>query len=253
MSWAATGGPLTEAERYAFDVQGFVVRRGALSGDDVERLLRAVKGLRLARPGATIQSQRFNGHLPRDRAFRDLMDHPAVLEPLLELCGPMVRLDHAYGITMAPGTGGLGLHGGATPHDPSQFYRVEGGRMYNGLVAVQWALVDHRPGDGGFGCVPGSHKAAFRLPAELDPALVAEVPLAAGDVVLFTEALTHCTIPWRGATDRLSLLYKYAPGHLAWGPDYLDDLRPVAKGATDRQRRLLQPPAVYRHQPVDPR
>ena len=253
MSWGASAGPLTESERYAFDLHGFLVRRGALTADEVDRLRRAVAGLRLARPGPTIQSQRFNGHLVRDRVFRDLMDHPAVLEPLLELCGPTLRLDHAYGITMAPGSGGLGLHGGGTPYDPSQHYRVEGGRMHNGLVAAQWALVEHRPGDGGFGCIPGSHKAAFRLPAEPDPALVVEVPLAAGDVVVFTEALTHCTIPWRGAADRLTLVYKYAPGHLAWGPDYLDDLRPVVKHATDRQRRLLQPPAVYRHQPVEPR
>jgi hypothetical protein len=250
MSWGASSGPLTESERYAFDLRGFLLRRSALSVDELARLTRAVKALRVPRPGPTIQSQRFKGHLVRDRAFRDLMDHPAVLEPLLELCGPTLRLDHAYGITMASGTGGLGLHGGATPHDPSQHYRVEGGRMYNGLVGVQWALVDHRPGDGGFGCIPGSHKAAFRLPADPDPVLVAEVPMAAGDVVLFTEALTHCTIPWGGAVDRLSLLYKYAPGHLAWGPEYLDDLRPVARGATDRQRRLLQPPAVYRHVPV---
>ena len=96
--------------------------------------------------------------------------------------------------------------------------------MYNGLVAVQWALVDHRPGDGGFGCIAGSHKSSFVTTPEETPAdLVTEVPMAAGDLVVFTEALTHCTIPWRGAADRLSLLYKYAPGHLAWGSDY-DDL-----------------------------
>ena len=28
--------------------------------------------------------------------------------------------------------------------------------------------------------------------------------MAAGDVVIFTEALTHCTIPWRGPMDRLT-------------------------------------------------
>lgn len=253
MSSSGPTGPLSEAERYAFDLHGFLVRRCAIDLDEVDALRRAVDGLRLSRPGPDLATQRFNGHLPRNRAFRDLMDHPSVLEPLLELCGPNLRIDHAYGITMAPGSAGLGLHGGGTPHDPSQHYRVEGGRMHNGLVAAQWALVDHRPGEGGFGCIPGSHKSAFRVPADPDPSWVIEVPLAAGDVVLFTEALTHCTIPWRGPEDRLTLVYKYAPGHLAWGPDYLDDLRPVAKHATDRQRLLLQPPAVYRHRPVDPR
>jgi hypothetical protein len=223
-------GPLTEDERYAFDVQGFVVRRQALSRDELRMLRLAVVELGLARAGDTIGSQRFNGHLLRDGSFRDLIDHPAVLDVLLELCGANVRLDHSYGITMRPGSAGLGLHGGGTPPDPAQDYRVVDGRMFNGLVAVQWALVEHRMGDGGFGCIPGSHKASFRLPAPPDPRLVTEVALAAGDVVLFTEALTHCTIPWRGDGDRLTLL-------------------PLL---TDRQRRLLQPPAVYPHQPVQP-
>ena len=73
--------------------------------------------------------------------------------------------------------------------------------------------------------------------------------MSAGDVVFFSEALTHCTIPWRGAGDRLSLLYKYAPGHLAWGSDYenLDSLAPLM---TERQRRFLQKPTVSRHRPI---
>jgi len=241
---------MTDAERYSFDLQGFMVRRGALTSSEVRLLRLAVVELGLGRAGASIQSQRFNGHLGRDAAFRNLLDHPAVLEVVLELCGPNARLDHAYGIIMAPGSAGLSLHGGGTPHDPAQYYRVEGGRMFNGLLAVQWALVDHRPGEGGFGCIPGSHKANFALPRDVDPALVAEVALAAGDFVVFSEALTHCTIPWRGAGERLSLLYKYSPGHVAWGPDY-EDLKSLAPLTTERQRRLLQIPAVYGHQPVN--
>ncbi len=240
---------MTAAEQYSFDVQGFLVRHGALGADEVRLLRLAVVELGLPRAGDSIQSQRFNGHLGRDRAFRELIDHPSVLDVLLEVCGTTVRLDHAYGIIMSPGSAGLGLHGGGTPHDPSQYYRVEAGRMFNGLVAVQWALVDHRPGDGGFGCIPGSHKANFALPAEHDPQLVAEVPMAAGDLVVFSEALTHCTIPWRGKGERLSLLYKYSPGHLAWGPDY-EDLQALAPLLTERQQRLLQKPSVYDHRPV---
>jgi len=246
----AVGGPMSDAERYAFDLQGFLVGRGALSGGEVRTLRRAVDRLGTVRPGDTVGSQRFSGHLAHDQSFRDLLDHPAVLDVVLELCGPTVRLDHAYGIAMASGTGGLGLHGGGTPHDPAQYHRVEGGRIFSGLVAVQWALVDHRVGDGGFGCVPGSHKANFPLPRDLDRRLVAEVPMAAGDVVIFTEALTHCTLPWRGRGNRLTLLNKYSPGHLAWGPDY-EDLQSLAPLLTERQRRLLQKPAVYGHRPVN--
>ena len=237
---------LTDQERYLFDLYGYVVRRGVLSANEVQALNTAVDLLAVPEPGEAIMSQRFSRHLSSARCFRDLIDHRAVLNPMIELCGEFVRLDHAYGIVMNPGQSGLGLHGGGTPHDPAQYYDVRGGRMYNGLVAAQWALVDHRPGDGGFGCIPGSHRANFPLPSPVPLDWIAEVPLAAGDVVIFTEALTHCTIPWRGQGTRRTLLYKYAPGHLAWGKNYGADLSDlVSSGAlTPRQKVLMDGPSV---------
>ena len=133
-------------------------------------------------PAPALDTQRFVGFLDGEQVFRDLLDHEAILEPILEMCGPKARLDHAYGIVMSPGTGGLGLHGGGTPHDPAQFYEVRGNHMYNGLVAVQWALVDHNRGDGGFCCVPGSHRANFPRPSGHPASWVVEVPMMAGDV-----------------------------------------------------------------------
>jgi ectoine hydroxylase-related dioxygenase (phytanoyl-CoA dioxygenase family) len=241
---------MSPTERYRFDVQGFLVRRGVLDRGEIEALNAAVDVLGVPPPGPDLSSQRFSGHLPVARRFRDLIDHPAVLEVVRETCGPNVRLDHTYGIVMSPGTSGLGLHGGATPFDPAQYYRVDGGRIHTGLVAAQWALVDHPAGGGGFMCVPGSHKAGFPLPSPFDPDLVAEVPLAAGDVVLFTEALTHGTLPWQGPHERRTLLYKYSPGNSAWG--HVDWPAGLLELCTPRQQLLLQPPSVGRHRPVVP-
>jgi hypothetical protein len=240
---------MSDPERYAFDLRGYLVRRGVLSGPEVAALHGAIDRLRLPPPGTSIQSQRFSAHLGRSPAFQALIDHPAVLDVAAELCGAHVRLDHAYGIVMAPGTGGLGLHGGARPFDPAQYFVVQDGRLHCGLIAAQWALVDHPAGGGGFCCVPGSHKATFRLPDGYDPGVVTEVPLGAGDVVIFTEALTHGTIPWVGPGQRRTLLYKYAPGSSAWAEDQRwppDLLRQL----TDRQKLLMQPPSVAYHQPV---
>ena len=239
-------GPMTDHERYHFDVYGYIVRRAVLSPNEVQALNVAVDLLSLPEPGEQIMSQRFSRHLLSARCFRDLIDHEAVFEPTLEMRGEYVRLDHAYGIVMNPGQSGLGLHGGGTPHDPAQYYEVRAGRMYNGLVGAQWALVDHRAGDGGFGCIPGSHRANFRLPSPVPADWIVEVPLGAGDVVLFTEALTHCTIPWRGASTRRTLLYKYAPGHLAWGKNYGADLAELVGSGllTERQRVLMDGPSV---------
>lgn len=245
-------GPLTAAERYAFDVQGYIVRRAVLDADEVTTLQRAVDRLRLPPPAAGIMTQRFARHLHTHAAFLALLDHPAVLPVVAELCGPGVRLDHAYGLVMDPGQTGLGLHGGGTPFDPAQYYVVHDGTISCGLVAVQWALVDHRPGDGGFCCIPGSHKAAFVLPEDDEVgSLVREVPLGAGDMVVFTEALTHGTLPWRAPWQRRSLFYKYSPGSSSWGRD--GEHHPSLPSLlTPRQRLLLEGPYVHGRTPVTP-
>lgn len=239
-------GPFSELERYRFDLHGFVVRRGALVPAQVHQLNDQIDAMRLPPAGQSIGSQRFTGLLEAGGLLRDLMDHDAVIDVVRELCGAHARLDHAYGIVMSPGTSGLGLHGGGHPFDPAQYYEVRGEHIHTGLIAVQWALVDHGPGDGGFAAIPGSHTAHFPMPdgIGLDDELVVEVPLRAGDMVVFTEALTHGTLPWRGAIDRRTLLYKYSPGSSAW------DKRPacdpsVLPAMTARQRALCEPPSVF--------
>lgn len=243
-------GPMTDAERYRFDVQGFLVRRGVLTDGEIQALQAAIDVLDLSRPGLDLGSQRFSGHLPVARRFRDLIDHPAVLEIVREICGGTLRLDHAYGIVMTPGTSGLALHGGGTPFDPAQYYLVRDGRIRTGLVAVQWALVDHPPGGGGFVCIPGSHHAGFTLPATYDREIVVEVPFDAGDVVVFTEALTHGTLPWRNRDERRTLVYKYSPGNSGYDVGRWPE--ELLAACTPRQRLLLQPPSVGGHQPVVP-
>lgn len=241
---------LSAHERYFFDVNGYLVIEGALPAQEAHRLNEVVTSRLEGRPGESIASQRFDaGFLLWDQGFRALLDHPLVLGPLRDLVGDYVRLDHAYGIVMAPGTSGLGLHGGGTPYDPSQYYVHRGGRMYNGLTTVTWSLVDAGAGDGGFGCIPGSHKAAEPLPESVPAAWVKEIPLPAGSALIFTEALTHCTLPWRAPEERRAVLFKYAPGHVAWGAHQPPPAE-LWPALTQRQRRLFQPPAVAPHDPV---
>jgi hypothetical protein len=241
-------GGLTELERYQLDVQGFVVRRAALSQGEVRRLHLEIDALDLPPAAESIHSQRFTGLIEAGGLLRDLMDDDAVIDVVRELCGPHVRLDHAYGIVMSPGTAGLGLHGGAIPFDPAQYYVVDRGGIHTGLMVVQWAVSDHPAGGGGFCCVPGSHKAAFQMPVEidLDHEMVHEVPLAPGDLVVFVEALTHGTLPWTAPHERRSVLYKYSPGPSSWSN------RPPCRAEvwgelTERQRRLCAPPSVAEH------
>lgn len=239
---------LSELQRYELDVRGVVVIPGALRPDEVGALRKAVAALRLPPAAGDLWSQRINDLLLRGRSFMELLDHPVALAVLDELHGPATRIDHTYAIRMAPSTTGLGLHGGSVPWDPAQYFVHHSGRLRSGLVTLSWALVDHPPGSGGFGCIPGSHRAGLPVPAGAQY-LVAEVPVRAGDVLVFTEALAHCTLPWRGPGERLALLYKYSPGSSAWS-DW-KHLRPALDRAlTDRQRRLLQAPSVGQFEPV---
>lgn len=236
---------LSAYERYAFDVNGYLIRRAVLSADEVRALRDQIDAMDLPPPGASIASQRFVGYLGRHQAFRDLLDHPAVFEVLRELCGPQLRLDHTYGIVMAPQTAGLSLHSNGAPIEPVHLYSVKAGRISCGLVAVQWALSDAEAGDGGFCCIPGSHKADFVVPDGVgtDDPLVREVPLACGDVVIFTEALCHGTALWQRPEPRLTLLYKYSPANSAWGDEPEPD-EALAALLTARQRRLLRRPFI---------
>ena len=62
-----------------------------------------------------------------------------------------------------------------------------------------------------------------------------------GDVVIFTEALTHGTKGWRGTHERRAFLFKYNPGHMANQVSYdpADYVEP-----TPQQQRIMAAPSV---------
>lgn len=242
---------LSPLDRYEFDTRGVIVFPDVLSRRQVETLRRAIEDQQLPAPADSIESQRFGWHgemLRWHACLRDLVDHPLVVAVLSEFIGNDARLDHAYGIQMRPGTSGLGLHGPAWPFDPSQYYVERNGVIRSGLLTFTWSLCDGGPGDGGFGCIPGSHRSVGPVPAGAER-LVEEVPQPAGSLLVFTEALVHCTLPWRGAATRLAVLYKYSPGSTAWAgtPAAPPDVTALM---TERQGLLVQPPFVGGRRPA---
>lgn len=122
--------------------------------------------------------------------------------------------------------------------------------MRNGLTVCTFMLSGAAPGDGGFACIPDCHKSNFidRIPPEVRsferrPAYVAQPPVEAGDVLIFSEALVHGTMPWAAGHQRRALLYKYSPGHSAWDQDgyRLSDYREFT--LTEHRKRIMQPPS----------
>ncbi len=236
-------------DRYLFDLQGYLSVPDALSPEAVEELNEAIDGMaeRDVAPGET--AHRWFHLLARSRAFQDLIDNQPVLPMLEELLGKEFRLDHEYVDLIRSGMGpiGSGLHGGAVPFRPIEYYWSGDGQLHSGLIVVAYNLKNVGPDDGGFACVPGSHKSAFAYPdgwKDLsDPhPCVRTVGGSAGSAIVFTEALEHGTLPWRGRDERRTVFYKYSPRPLAWSRTYYD---PSAyPDLTEQQRDILRSPGI---------
>jgi hypothetical protein len=243
---------ITEEDLYLFDLRGFLVLRQVLGADEVGELNRILDENIKRAPGEVLASQVFDDFLLWDGALRALLTHERVMPLLRSIVDEEPRLDRYYGLHMAPGTKGVPLHGGAKDvEDMSEYYSVADGRLRNGITTVNWALTDMLPEHGGFACIPGSHKSALPRPAGLDEAeALVHVPLRAGDVLVFTGALAHSGTRWLGPHGRRSLLFKYAPRHLAWARFYLTWPQGLLDTLDAEQRRLFAPPYCFRREGI---
>jgi len=260
---------MNDEERYLFDLNGYLVLPGVLGTAELSALHEAVdrhaSAIRERGPAeslsggaAPLQGARGRGELQGmlswERPWRDpfvgLLAHARIVPCLFELLGPGFRLDHEpLLLASRPGAEGMLLHGApGREFDPTLYYLFRNGHGHSGLLVVEWLLSDVGSEDGGLCVIPGSHKANLACPVpitrlERHRDLVRPVPARAGDVILFTEALTHGTLPWRGRSERRTLLFRYSPPTQAHSREYL----PVWGAArlpelTPAQRAVLEPP-----------
>ena len=143
------------------------------------------------------------------------------------ILGQGFRMDHNPSlITMEEGGEGHTFHGSAGPDfDPNCYYIYKNGEIHCGLTVVAWQFSDTNPGDGGLCLIPGSHKGNYACPQEIRKweahrDIVRQVSCKAGDVVIFTEAVTHGTLPWTAEHQRRSALFRMSPGNLAYVSGY---------------------------------
>ena len=252
-------GTMTDEERYLFDLRGYLLVEDALTESQVERLNAAVNGLdpwgedtwkaNDLYDFCIVDSNKLHVGplLHRDDRFKELIANPVIVPYLAEMLGDTFRLDHEYAIMMTEDAAPLRLHGGGEPFKSNAYYVHKNGRMFNGLTVVSYALSDINPGEGGFCCIPGSHKSNYPVPPKYvtleEPcdALV-HVPVKAGSALIFTEALTHGTMPWTASRERRSLLYKYSPGHEAWMGHYRIEM--PKDDLNESQRLIMEPPYI---------
>ena len=248
-------GLMDPAAMYEFDVNGVIVFRNVLDAGAVQRMNTAIDGDGLAGTESPAQSNGgFGFPVPwaADPVFLETMAGEAVLSVARVMCGDWLRLDHAYGIQMNDRWDGkANLHGGARTDQGEHQYQWHQNRMYNGLIVVMFALHPVREGDGGFICVPGSHRANVPFRPPVDHSMVINPTLEPGDMLVFTEALVHGTTYWTNERVRRSILFKYIPGYSTWGdPAFADAIRPLVPKGNDTALALLQPPGVGGRSPV---
>ncbi len=264
---------MEDRQKYFFDLNGYLVIEDVLTPEELATCNEAIDQNQENHVQREVRSDNWSDTLkgkgrrdlrgmltwpaPWNQPYLDLLVHPRIVPCLIELLGDGFHLDHIYGILMDRGTEGLSLHGGGDRRfNMVSFYGFFNGQMRSGLTVVSWALTDSRPGDGGFMCIPGSHKSNFPLPRDaatmkMDLGVVLEVPLKAGSAIIFTEALSHGTLPWAADYERRSMLFKYSPGPLNHAPpanlsdaqDYLPSgIHEIWDDLTPQQQAVLEPP-----------
>jgi hypothetical protein len=232
---------LSEEQSYLFDTFGYIVVPNVISGRQVERLQATLK--QPTEQFAPVAQS--DNPLHWDPVWRDLLDLPR-LAPILEaLVGnhafrdafiaakgipphPTYRLDHINVHThVKNGFSGTELHGGWLNSGGCQYFRYHDGQFYNGLLAVSFELFDTFANDGGFACIPGTHKSNVTMPEhwrDLSQGVhesISRIAAHAGDAIVFTEALTHGTLPWTVDDPRQTIFYKFSPHGTTWSADFL--------------------------------
>lgn len=230
---------MTVQQLYEFDIKGYIVVENVLAPWEIElfrEILEDVKGAK-----GTGKFSFFDKH----PCFAELMVRKPILQIISTLCGEYFRFDHALGLRMTKGLNQRqGLHGGNGSGQGTSLYMTHNGKVFNGLVKVLYSLVDVVAGDGGFVCIPGSHKSGIDFrPENTSSPLVVNPAMKGGDVLIFTEALVHGSKAWNGNIERFALLYSYCPGYMAWkNPSTIDHYKPLL--TSELQKAVCRPPFV---------
>ena len=239
---------MTEQEAYLFDLRGYMVVENALSASQVAALNAIVDEQIDENELQAVSTHRFGDILNWGQPYKELIDNPTVLPYMEGLLGPELRLDHVYLDLIRSGLSPIGanLHGGGTPFNPTSYFQYKNGGMHCGLTVAAYNLRDVGPEDGGFACVPGSHKSNYLFPGEwrdlseeVQP-FVSRITGAAGTAIIFTEALTHGPLPWTGAGERRTIFYKYSPKSISWSAGYPE--AGMYGEMSERQAEILEAP-----------
>lgn len=267
----------TEMEDYLFDLNGYLILKGALSPaqvracnatyDALEEASREIPGRGWHGNVAVNNSGRQEGLIFQQLyeagpAWEELLDHPSWYGKAIHFIGTddpenfdghhgPAFIDECFGTIRGPG-GAQRLHSGGHVGTIRTQFRHHAGRFHCGQINILMALSDIGPGDGATMVVPASHKSNLRHPqtvpldrreqeTSVDGVVGAiECHLEAGDALLFVDAIAHGSARRTNPGQRRIAVYRYGP---SWGYFRLP-YRPspgLLARLTPQRRRLIDP------------
>lgn len=249
------GATPTDLDEYLFDLQGFVVLRGALDAAQVRDCNAELDAI-----PRSLERDGWWGHIQRENhpehrgisyqqiyeagpAFERLIDHPSYINYVARFVGGQETFDYHHGPLFidenfanlrGPGEA-IPLHGGGHNRCKRTGYDYHNGRFQCGQVNVLIALSTIGPGDGATMVIPGSHKANIIHPEFLrrthnqwgegaggsaqGVAGAVEVHMAAGDALVFVDACCHGSARRATEGERRICVYRYGSSwnRTRWG------------------------------------
>lgn len=206
-------GPMTDLERFIFDVAGYLIIPDVLTPEEVESCLEAAK--RAHAPYPPDRWRQLGAVYEQEPAIENLIDHPAILPKVRALLGDYFILQSSWCTMVPPGYKGGGYH-----QDGSGVYEFRRLALPTPLVQLRvgFFLTDQTYENmGNMVMIPGSHNASIPLPRQenLDDLPIRHVVCGKpGTVLMFHQGVYHC-----GTCNEMS--YQRYIQHMIYAPPWL--------------------------------
>ena len=215
---------LTQFEKWFFDLRGYFVLKNAVTKKDIKEMVKLAEKWYNSEPEQLPEPMFSNFESPAAKYLYNFHYAEKIYERLVlnkEILrfvnGIQKNNTRVYDILLAKTNTQnketvlhSGFEGGF--QNPNEQFVTANNEIFASFVNVGVSLVDV-PDHLGFTCLPGTHKGNFKIPEGIslydDPPTVVNVPVNAGDVIIFTPILRHGARAWTEKYPRYTVFMRY--------------------------------------------